>query len=453
MFDHALSGSALRRSPRGPVRRDLGDLLLEETISMSCGAHLLSFGTSIVKVFSVGCEAFSVSCHVFQRLSAIAPNSVGSANERQTFTLLRGYVCNMSRDSGPDSHSALLVEAGEILQKLSPSRLATLLFVSDDDIETQAKMADILDISPSTVSIYLQSLEDLPLSLTKREHHYKLTSAGDAVIELLDSMFGHLGKDLSTLDWRDEDERDHIGELLTPLHNSRSAVPFFVLYSIGQHSAVEGQLDRFVSPESVQIEDVIADVKKWQEERGKSGTRKQVRSMLKRFKKYDEIEFDDELIILSEKGQEHVRLLERLIDLLEGDEITESSEDTFSFPSSSAQQTSDTQSGITTTSTTDRVGLQLGLQRFIDEQEDAGSSDLPTIVPAYGISSPNGEGEDTRSPSTVLPLTPTISVEDLADQIHRIGREHGNVQLELFWTELPSETSAPDSSDRSQLQR
>lgn len=359
----------------------------------------------------------------------------------------------MPRDSDSDNRSALLVEAGEILQKLSPSRFATLLLVSDDDIETQAEMADMLGISPSTVSTHLQSLEDLPLSLTKRERQYKLTPAGDTVIELLDSMLGHFGKDLSTVDWRDRDEREHIGELLSPLHNSRSAVPFFILYSIGQHSAVGGRLDRFVSPESVQVKDVVADAKQWQEERGKSGTRKQVRSVLKRFGDYNTIEFDDETITLKDKGKEHVRLLERLIDLLEEDETVESSGDTSSIPSPSTQQTSGTQSEIPTELTTGRIGLQLGLQRFIDEQEDAGNSELPTIVPAYCISSSDGADEEARSPSTVLPLTPTTNVEDLADQIHRIGREYGNVQLELFWTELSSEMSTTNSSERSQLQR
>lgn len=359
----------------------------------------------------------------------------------------------MSRDSKPDSRSAFLIEVSEILQNLSPSSFATLLFLTDDDIETQAEMADVLDISPSTVSTYLQSLEKLPLPLTKRGHQYKITPAGDTVIEYLDSMFGYLGEDLSAVDWGDEDDRKQIGELLAPLHNSRSIVPFFVLYSIGQRSAVGGRLDRFVSPQSVQLKEVVSDMKEWQEERGKSGTRKQVRSMLNRFKEYGTIEFDGETIKLEEKGQEHVRLLDQLIDLLEEDASAESSEDTSSIASPSTQQSTGIRSEESTELLTDRAGLQLGLQRFYSEQEDTDRSELSTLVPAYCVSSSNNEKEGTRSPSTVLPLTPTTSVEDLADQIHRIGREHGNVQLELFWTELPSESPDADSSERSQLQR
>jgi DNA-binding MarR family transcriptional regulator len=365
---------------------------------------------------------------------------------------------DMSGDSELDNRSALLVEAGEILQMLTPSRFATLLFVSDNDIETQAEMADILGISPPTVSTYLKSFEDLPLSLTKRERHYKITPAGDTIIELLDSMLGHLGKDLNTVDWGDEGEREQINELLAPLHNSRSMVPFFILYGIGQRSAIGERLDRFVSPQSVQFKDIIADVKQLQAERGQSSSRKQVRGMLARFEKFDTIEFDGENIKLEEKGQEQVRLLERLIDLLEEDETDESSEDTSPSSSSSTQLDSSTARPWTTDQSPDaaeRIGPQLGLKGFYESrQEDVGASEEAlTIVPAYCLSPPNSEGHSQSQPSAVLPLTPTTSVEDLANQITRLGREYGNAQLELYWalwsgSELyPLETSPDDESN------
>lgn len=360
----------------------------------------------------------------------------------------------MSRDSASGNHSAdVIVEAAEILQKLTPPRLATLLFLTDDSIETQTEMADILDVSTSTITTYLQTLENLSLSLTKRGRQYKITSAGDSVIELFNSMLGYLDEDLSAIDWGDEDDKEQIGELLSPLHTSRSIVPYFVLYSIGHRSAVEERLDRFVTPKPVPIEDVVDDVKKRQEQRGKSSTRKQIRGAINRSKEYGTIEVDDETIKLEDKGQEHICLLYRLIDLLEEDASAESSGDTSSISSPSTQQSIDIRSDISPGTATNRAGLQLGLQSFSSEQENAEHSELSTLIPAYCISSSNGEKDGTRSPSTVLPLMPTTSVEDLADQIHRIGREHGNVQLELFWTELPSESSAPDSNERSQLQR
>lgn len=359
----------------------------------------------------------------------------------------------MSRDRELGSRLELLPEVSEILQKLSPSRFATLLFLTDDTIETQAEMAGILGISPSTVSTYLRSLEDLPLSLTKRGRQYKITSAGDTVIELFNSMFSHLNEDLSAIDWGDKDDKERIGELLSPLHTSRSIVPYFVLYSIGHRSAVEGRLDRFVTPRPVPIEDVIDDVKTWQEQRGKSSTRKQIRGAINRSEEYGTIEIDDRTIKLEDKGEEQVRLLDQLIDLLEEDSPAESSEDTSSTSSPSTQQSMGILSDLSPETATNRAGLQLGLQSFHSEQEDHDHSELSTLVPAYCISSLNDEKEGTRSPSTVLPLMPTTSVEDLADQIHRIAREHGNVQLELFWTDLPSESPDADSVEQSQLQR
>lgn len=420
-----------------------------------------------MKVFTVSLEVFNISYSpVYTHLQWLLLIRTGRWDaldyirfhnyprlDNKHLHLFVAIMCDMSRDSEPASRSATLVEAGEILQKLSPSRFATLLFASDDDIETQAEIADILGISPSTVSTYLQSFEDTPVALTNRGHQYNVTPAGNTIIELLNSMFGYLGEDLSTIDWEDEDDRERIGELLSPLHSSRSTVPFFVLYSIGRRSAVEGRLDRFVSPQSVQFKDVIADVKKWQEERGKSGTRQQVRWMLNRFEECGMIEFDGETIKLIEKGPEHVRLLDQLIDLLEEDDASESSEETSSISSPSTQQSTGIQSELSTESATDRAGLQLGLQSFSSEQEDADCSELSTLVPAYCVSSSDSEREGPRSSSTVMPLTPTTTVEDLADQIHRIGREHGNVQLELFWTELPAESSDADSSGQSQLQR
>lgn len=360
----------------------------------------------------------------------------------------------MTRDSASDNHSAhVIVEAAEILQKLTPSRLATLLFLTDDSIETQTEMADILDVSTSTITTYLQTLENLSLSLTKRGRHYEITAAGDRVIDLFNSMLGYLGENLSAIDWEDENEKERIGEQLSPLHTSRSIIPYFVLHSIGHHSAVEGRLDRFVTPRPVLIEDVVDDVKKRQEQRGKSSTRKQIRGAINRSEEYGTIEIDGETIKLEDKGQEHIQLLDRLIDLLEEDNPAESSGDTSSVSSPSTQQSIGIRSDISPETATNRVGLQLGLQSFHSKQEETDHSELSTLVPAYCISSSNGERDRTRSPSTVLPLMPTTSVEDLADQIHRIGREHGNVQLELFWTELPSESPDADSSEQSQLQR
>lgn len=351
----------------------------------------------------------------------------------------------MSQGREPDNHSApLVVEAAEILQKLTSSRLATLLFISDGEIETQTEMADILDISTSTITTHLQKLENLPMSLVVRQRQYEITPAGERVIGLLVRMFNRLGKDLRDVDWGDPTDREHIGNLLAPLPSSRSIVPFLVLYSVSQHSSVDGQISIFAPSKSVRVKDVVTDVKSRQEERGETATRKQVRSMLGRFEEAGAIEFDDQDVILTDKGKEHAKLLEQFIELIEDSRATDSSESTGLDPSAS-------------TNNTEQGDQQLGLKGFYtDGLEDDTHSSEPTIVPAYCVSSADESIEGTQSQlSPVLPLTPTTSVEELADQIHRIGRKYGDdVQLKLYWTELSDAASDADRNNEcSQPQR
>jgi predicted transcriptional regulator len=343
----------------------------------------------------------------------------------------------MSRDSELERRPAhLIVEAGEILRKVTPSRLATLLFVMDDEIETQTEMAEILGLSSSTITTDLQTLANLPLSLVqKRETQYSITDDGKQVIGYFDRAIGRIGKnlDLNNIDWKTDTEE--IGTRLDPLHNSRSSMPFFVLESVSERTDL-------ADTQKVSITDVVADVDHWQKERGKSVTRKRVRWMLGRFEEAGTIEIDDQITLI-DKGQEHAKLLKQLIELLEDDQDdqTDANVDTSSESSPSTQQDATTGTAPTEQLTEiDNIGrdeLQPERQRFsTGGQSIADSAKFLPIVPAYQLSQ-HSESE-SRSQSGELPVVPlpsTTTVAELVDQLIQIGREYGDdAELTLNWT-------------------
>jgi Mn-dependent DtxR family transcriptional regulator len=339
----------------------------------------------------------------------------------------------MPQDSETNTRSAdIIVEAGEILQKLTPARLATLLFVSNDEIETQSEIADILDVSSSTITTYLQTFAKLSMPLAARENQYTITSRGSSVIGFIARMSNRLGEGWRDIDWENEDEREQIGEFLSPLNATQTMTPFFILYSLGQRSTVDGQIGIFAPSQAVPVRDIVSDVEKWQEERGKTATRKQVRSVLGRFEDFGVVEIDGEEVALEEKGKEQAKLLEQLIELIEKPRDTEA-------PSATQQDCPPMDTQPTTATATGDHSPQLGLEEFY-EGEEIDTADNPTIVPAYGVSSPNEQS------SLVLPLTPTMTAEELDNQTARIRREYGdNAQLELFWTALSSESEETDT--------
>lgn len=360
----------------------------------------------------------------------------------------------MIQDSAPSGHPVqTVVEAGQILQKLTPARVATLLFVADGEIEKQTEMADVLDISRSTITNHLQKLEDLPVSLVVRQREYEMTPIGEEIVGILVRMFNRLGENLHDVDWEDPAERKHIGNLLAPLHSTRSVVPFFVLYSVGQHSTVEDKINIMAPSQPVQVGIVVDDVKSWQKDRGETATRKQIRAMLGRFEEADSLEITDRELILTDQGKEHAKLLEDVVETIESSRAADSNEDS-SLESTHQDSTStDTQAEPSpATNTTERGSQQLSLKGFHpNEVDDAGGSDAGTTVPAYGVSSAKESSDRTQSNpqlSSVLLLTPTATVAELTDQLNRIGRAYGDdAQLELYWAELASESDTDSERD------
>ena len=350
-----------------------------------------------------------------------------------------------------ESQLPSLVTAGEIMQKLTPIRLATLSYLSNNDIETQNEMADILGISSTSITTHLQLLADLPRPLTIRKRRYETTPDGDAMITLYSSMLRRFDDDFDVDDLSDENGREKVGEYLSPIHETRSIAPFLVLYSVGQHSTDDETPDNFASDATTQLKRVLDDVKVWEEERGKTASRKQLRRILKRFDKFDVVDLAGDWITLLEKGEEHMRLLEGVLELVEAeptstptqqataDRLTRTDTGGVSEPPMSSQKEH-------------RKEANRNRRKREQQIESVNDSALPAIVPAYRVVA-DDEVDDPRSQSSapVLPLTSTTRVEDIADEIERIGQEYGNARLELVWTNLRSEVSEDESASDSRL--
>lgn len=341
----------------------------------------------------------------------------------------------------------ILVEASEILRALKPSTLGTLLVIYSDDTLTQEDIGDAIGCARSTVSKYLQSLDDLALA-KKGSQRYTVTDIGEEVIGLMVQMFEKNNTDLFSVNWGNDSEKEEIAALLTPLYDSRSVSSFFILNSLYKRS---GAIGRLGGPRTIQIEDVVQDVEARQIERGESTTTEQVRQKLRRFDDARVIEFDGREIMLIEKGQEHGRILAQLADYLMDQEDTEDraneSEESASIPDSSASDGSEIPSTIQTNSSVEMYGRNVSQNDIREYLASKSSSSviesqdahLPTIIPAYYLRSANEgnsvEGSDSRSQqSPILPLT-SLTIGELADHINRLVNEYSeDTKIDPYWT-------------------
>lgn len=357
----------------------------------------------------------------------------------------------MPQLSERESQLPSLVTTGEIIQKLTPIRLATLSCLTNDGIKTQKKMADVLGVSSTTITTHLQLLSDFPRPLTIRKRSYEITSAGDAVMALYSSTLRRLDEGFDINDLSDEDGREKVGEHLSPLHETRSIAPFLVLYLVGQHSTTDGETaDDFASGATVQLERILDEVKGWQEERGKTASRKQVRRILQRFEEFDVVDLAGDWITLLDKGEEHIRLLEGVLGVLNREYVDESETPSVVSQQATADRLTRSDTGGVDGSPMPSQREQRETERKKESQsepqkEDVTDSALPAIVPAYRVVT-DGEGD-----GPILPLISTTRVEDVADQIERVSQKYGDARLELVWTNLRSETSEGDTTTNSRL--
>jgi biotin operon repressor len=359
-----------------------------------------------------------------------------------------------------------LVKAGEMLRTLTPPTFISLFLIADDEVDTQTEVGEKIGRTRPTVSKYLRSLKKLPIPLaTNPGQHYTVTDDGEKVITFIYDMIDTLGTDLHSVDWSDNEVRENIATFFTPLHNSRSTLPFFILHSIGSRSAVGDRITRHDPLQPVQMWDVISDVEARQEKRDKSVSVKQIRQTLWRFDDADTIEFDGEQIRLEEKGREQAFLLEQLVQMLEEQRKTDMAEDVNESTSSSQlspadelrSSSSDTQTILPESSVdlygSDNLAQQDNPRGFLDsgraslDNSQNSLHESPTILPTYCLSpsvteeislvedEDSSEGLDSQPQlPPVLPLT-TLTLDELAGQIDRLIDEYdGDIEVKPYWT-------------------
>lgn len=351
----------------------------------------------------------------------------------------------MPRSTPNDRPTRVIVTAGEILRTLHPSLLRALIVVYNDNSLSQAEVAEIVGRTQPTVSSYFKSLEEgLQVPLTrKRGQRNTVTKTGEKVIGLIRRMFINLDPDLSSIDWKDETDRAVVSARLSPLHDSRSTEPFFILDSLYSRSDIDGILGK---PQPVWFDDVVDDVKHRQKEREKNTTATQVRDKIKRFDDADALTFDIDKgqITLIEKGQEQGRLLTELIKFLtKQDHIdTDSSETTENSTESldNRDVVRELDDSPNQTHTLGSITQQRQGQGFLGVRRSSGTGQLfvqdqPTVVLTYCLHSTDentNRGSDSQ-PLPVLRLS-VQTVNELADRIEQVIQEcGGDTQLVPYW--------------------
>jgi DNA-binding MarR family transcriptional regulator len=345
----------------------------------------------------------------------------------------------------------VLVTASEILRTLSPSRLATLLIVDEGETQSQSKVADIIGRNQSTVSDYFRSLKSpIPLA-EKRGKHYTVTDTGRAVIDVIDTAITELGLDLQSVDWKSKNDRQEVGELLSPLHDSRSVVPFFILYSLYERSEVD---DRQDTPQPVWIDDIIFDVDRrlhevdvsgevGDEETNRTDITKQVRPMIDRFEEADTITYDGSQLTLIEKGHQQAWLLAELVQFLakeketgESESETETAEgelDDFSIGRTDPDgQQRDTSLNDLATQIKTQKSRNDEPSFDVDHLDIGGKAAVTTGFCLQSVHE-SDRGRRQSEPQSVLPLK-EMSLDALKDRVDHLAREYEeNMKLVPYW--------------------
>lgn len=211
-----------------------------------------------------------------------------------------------------------IIEAGEIIQTITPARLGTLYFYVNGDYDKQIDIAERMGCSPSTVTIHMQALSNLSIPVVQEDPKWILTSEGDEIVGAVCRTLKYFDDRFEDIQWDDSEERSAMKRFFEPLQKSRTSMIFFVLVSIGLRNSASNQIDLMeISPTSTN--DIYDDVEKHQKGRGKSLEQYQLRSRLESLEEADSVGFENENVILREKGQHQIELLNYIIQIIEGD--------------------------------------------------------------------------------------------------------------------------------------
>lgn len=298
-----------------------------------------------------------------------------------------------------------ICEAGEIIRVLTPPRLTTLSELKDGH-ETQLEVASALDRSSSLISKHLTALEEVPVALVNKAD-LGLTDVGNEIFGQLKAMVRRLDVELDTADVRAATAE--IEYCLSPLYAARGPLLFLVFHSIGVNNSIGNRID-LLQQEEIQTASIVSDVESHQQNRGEGVRRKQVRWQLKQLADADSIQFENERVTLSEKGEAQLRFFEQVIRAVENEQGDESLTDATSERLVLPQD--DREAGIA-------VSLDIETDRL-------------SVVPELHL-------EDD-----VIPLSDGMTVAEFVDHAARLSEQHDHdSELRLKWM-LRSQTDELD---------
>jgi DNA-binding MarR family transcriptional regulator len=351
----------------------------------------------------------------------------------------------MSESFDKKRPTSTLITASNVLQALNPSRLGLLVVIYDNDIQAQEEIANLIGRPQSTVSTYLQSLGSLTPSLAgKQGKYYTVTNTGKQIISLVNDMARRCDCKLRSIDWADETDRETVDALLTPLHDSQVIRPYLVLDSLYERSRVDGPIG---TPQPVNFDDIVRDVESRQDDLEQNITTEEIRRTVKlRFNNTDAVRFEEGTVTLLHKGHQQAWLWNELIQYLkkqdrvssrenEGAAITDTVSDDRNLDrfrnstpiSSRESEQADSSYSSSTHTASEKRHID---KRFTVEQKSV--SDQPSIIPVYSLHS--STEADKGDSSSILPLTETMTIEELADEINQLATEYGEeTELILEW--------------------
>lgn len=354
----------------------------------------------------------------------------------------------MSPSHNRERPTSILVTAANLLQGLSPSKLGLLLAIYDDDLHTQKELSDLIGRTQSTISTYLQSLSTLSPPLAAKGKHYIATNTGEKVLSLVNDISRRCDLELRSVDWTDEEERETVDALLTPLHDSQIMRPIFILDSLYDRSDIDGPIG---SPQPVRFTDIVYDVEQRQDEIEKSTTTEEIRRTVKnRFDDTDAVQFEDGSVTLTYKGHQHAWLLNELVQYLKDiddvgtsdnkmTEIVHPEPTTEQLDSFTTATSRGTKSSPNTSQDINTEILQSDAPS-ISRQDDVHQA---SIVPVYVL-------QRQQDSSPVLPLTEKISIKDLTIRANQLAEEYDEeMELVLRWMVQTESGLYPLSSTKS----
>ncbi|WP_330631048.1 hypothetical protein [Halocatena halophila] len=305
----------------------------------------------------------------------------------------------------PERETKLIIEAGEIIQYLTATRLATLAVLGDGH-DTQIEMAEELGCSSSLISKHLTTLSNLPTPIVNKPDN-TLTTVGSEIYGEIDSLLHRLGVSLASIDWQEDAELAEVERCLDPLPAARGPLSFLVFHSIGVNNSVGEQID-LLKQEPVKLSTIISDVRTRQDQRGETVERKHVRQQVTKLAEAGSIIFEDATVTLTDKGEAQERFIEQVIKSVGN---TRGDDPPVWEPSSAKDQ-------LIASPPTQNSGIPLTVDT---------ASDKMAIVPEYQLGN-----------KSVLTLSNTVTVGEFVEEAVRLREEYDeDTPLDLTWMIQP----------------